>query len=149
MVRQILELPGHRLFRYIDDDGKVRDVTASSVNAYLRRIAGERYTSKDLRTFGGTVRAATILADIGPVEKPGEAHRNVVLCCRLVASELGNTPAVARSAYIHPAVLGQYEAKGRTIEPLMRKEPRPVEAEEAPAYYEEEAALMRFLERYG
>lgn len=149
IVRQILELPGSRLFRYLDEEGKPRDVTASAVNAYLRRIAGERYTSKDLRTFGGTVRAATVLADIGPAATATEARRNVVLCCRLVASELGNTPAVARSAYIHPTVLQRYEAEGRTIEPLMRKEARPVEAEEAPAYYPEEAALMRFLERYG
>jgi DNA topoisomerase-1 len=66
-----------------------------------------------------------------------------------VASELGNTPAIARSAYIHPVVFEQYEAEGRTIEPLMRKESREVRSEEPVEYYPEEAALMRFLERYG
>ena len=69
----------------------------------------------------------------------------------LVASELGNTPTIARNAYIHPAVFEQYERHGRTIDALMRKAPREpsVKSEEPVEYYPEEAALMRFLERYG
>ena len=149
VIAQLMELPGSRLFRYRDEEAGVRDVTARSVNSYIKDILHERYTSKDLRTFGGTVRAATILADIGPAAGEREAHKNTVMTARLVASELGNTPAIARSAYIHPAVFEQYEAEGRTIEPLMRKEPREVKSEEPVEYYPEEAALMRFLERYG
>jgi DNA topoisomerase I len=149
ILQELLELPGARLFRYRGADGVVRDVTARSVNEYMREILGERYTSKDLRTFGGTVRAATILADIGPARTQREARRNTVLTARLVASELGNTPAIARKAYIHPAVLEEYEAHGNTIEPLMRKKNRAVRAEEPVEYYPEEAALMRFLERHG
>jgi DNA topoisomerase I len=149
VLRELLELPGSRLFRYRCPDGLVRDVTSRAVNEYIREILRERYTSKDLRTFGGTVRAATILADIGPARSKTEARRNTVLTSRLVASELGNTPAIARKAYIHPAVLDEYEAHGRTIEPLMRKKDRAVRHEEPVEYYPEEAALMRFLERYG
>lgn len=149
ILRELLELPGPRLFRYRCPDGTVRDVTARAVNEYMRDILEARYTSKDIRTFGGTVRAATILADIGPARSQGEARRNTVLTSRLVASELGNTPAIARKAYIHPAVLDQYEAHGHTIEPLMRKKERAVRREEPVEYYPEEAALMRFLERYG
>ncbi|HEX9108328.1 MAG TPA: hypothetical protein VF832_13890, partial [Longimicrobiales bacterium] len=108
-----------------------------------------RFTSKDLRTFGGTVRAATILADLGPPRSVSEAKKNVVLSCKLVSLDLGNTPSIARAAYIHPAVLEEYQAKGRTIDPLMRHTPRAVPAEEPVSYYPEEAALMRFLERYG
>ncbi|HEV2150184.1 MAG TPA: hypothetical protein VGR37_22490 [Longimicrobiaceae bacterium] len=147
IVREMMELPGRRLFRYVDEEGKVRNVTARDVNAYLKEIAGQRYTSKDLRTWGGTVRAATILADLGPAKSEREARKAVVLACKLVSTELGNTPAVCRSAYIHPAVLDRYLA-GKTIEPLMRKEARHVEAE-SPEYYPEEAALMRFLEKWG
>jgi len=149
IIEQLMELPGRRLFQYVDDDGDVTRVTARAVNRYIQSLLGERYTSKDIRTFGGTVRAATILADLGADERKTHAEKNVVLTCKLVASELGNTPAVARSAYIHPAVLDQYLAHGRTIEPLMRKEPRPVSEEEPVEYYPEEGALMRFLERYG
>ena len=149
IIREIVELPGSRLFRYRDGEGRVRSVTARSVNRYIKEILHERYTSKDLRTFGGTVRAATILADLGPAGSRREAHRNTVMTARLVASELGNTPSIARSAYIHPAVFERYEAEGLTIAPLMRRRPREVRSEEPVEYYPEEAALMRFLERYG
>ena len=149
VIEQLLELPGRRLFQYRDEDGKVRPVTAPAVNLYIQSIVGERYTSKDLRTFGGTVRAATILADLGPEPKAKQAEKNVVLTCKLVASELGNTPAVCRKAYIHPVVLEAYVESGSTIEPLMRKEPRPVAGVEPVQYYPEEAALMRFLELNG
>ena len=148
IIEQILTLPGRRLFQYRDDEGRVRPVTAPAVNAYIKSVLGERYTSKDLRTFGGTVRAATILADLGPEPKASAAEKNVVLTCKLVAAELGNTPAVCRKAYIHPTVLEAYVESGATIDSLMRKEPRPVTDEEPVQYYPEEAALMRFLEKF-
>ncbi len=144
IVQEILTLPGPRLFRYQDADGAIRDITAPDVNAYLASILGERYTSKDVRTWGGTLRAATILADIGPAPTRREAQKNVVLACKLVSTELGNTPAICRTAYIHPAVLERYLV-GETIEPVMRKTTRAVEAIARIDYYPEEAALMRFL----
>jgi DNA topoisomerase-1 len=147
IIEELQELPGERLFQYENGDSP-KPVTASSVNRYLETILGARYTSKDLRTFGATVRAATILADIGPAKSATEAKHNVALTCKLVAMELGNTPAIARKAYIHPAVLEEYERAGRTVANL-RKSRQTVEAEEPLAYYPEEAALMRFLQRYG
>lgn len=149
IMRELLELPGRRLFRYRDPSGRVRNVTAEMVNRYIRMTLGGRYTSKDLRTFGGTVRAATILADLGPADSEREAKRNVALCCRLVATELGNTPAICRSAYVHPCVIEQYLTEGRTVAPLMDMEPRTVVAETPIHYYPEEVALIRFLEQYG
>ncbi|MQA92754.1 MAG: DNA topoisomerase IB [Gemmatimonas sp.] len=146
VVRDILELPGGRLFRYVLPSGVVRDVTAPDVNGYLRDILGERYTSKDIRTWGGTVRMATVLADIGPAETQRAAEQNLVLACKLVATELGNTPSICRKAYIHPIVLESY-LSGETIDGVMRKSPRPIEAESPIDYYPEEAALMRLLER--
>lgn len=148
ILHELMELPGERLFRYVAEDGEIRDVTAPDVNAYLREILGERYTSKDIRTWGGTVRAATILADFGPAPTEREAKQNVVLACKLVSTELGNTPSVCREAYIHPTVLEKY-LEGETIAPVMRKAPREVEAESPVQYYPEEAALMRFLDHWG
>jgi DNA topoisomerase I len=145
ILKKLLELPGSRLFQYRTESGEVRPVTASDVNQYLREILEEKYTSKDIRTWGGTVRAATILADLGPAPTEREAEKNVVLACKLVSTELGNTPAICRSAYIHPAVLDSYLV-GETIERVMRKAPRPVEAKSPVDYYPEEAALMRLLE---
>ena len=148
VLREIMALPGTRLFRYVDESGHPRNVTSADVNGYLKQLAGEKYTSKDIRTWGGTVRAATILADIGPPRSATEAKKNTLLACKLVSSELGNTPAVCRSAYIHPVVLEKYQT-GKTIAPYMREAPRPAEAGAPAQYYPEEAALMRFLERWG
>ena len=147
IIRELVKLPGPRLFQYVDEDGRTQKITAQDVNGYVKEILGKRYTSKDIRTWGGTVRAATILADLGPPKSEAEAKKNVVMACKLVSAELGNTPAVCRSAYIHPAVLDRY-LKGKTIEPLMRKDERPDEGD-GPDYYPEEAALMRFLEKWG
>lgn len=147
IIQKLLKLPGERLFQYLDENGEVRPVTAQSVNRYLEEIAGVKLTSKDLRTFGGTVRAATILSDIGPAPTASETKRNLTLACKLVSLDLGNTPAIARKAYIHPAVLEEYERAGRTMT-NMRRSRRQVEAVE-PEYYPEEAELIRFLERYG
>jgi DNA topoisomerase I len=145
IVRELAALPGRRLFRFYDDEGNLRNVTARDVNEYLKEILGESYTSKDIRTWGGTVRAAVILADIGPAKRNREAEKNLVLTCKLVSTELGNTPAVCRSAYIHPVVLEKY-LRGKTIAPVMRSAERPVEAESPVEYYPEEAALMRLLQ---
>jgi DNA topoisomerase I len=151
VIEELKAQPGARLFKYRVGPRRYRPVTAGAVNRYLREILGERLTSKDLRTFGGTVRAATILADIGPARTAREAKRNVVLVCGLVASELGNTPAICRKAYIHPAVLEEYENAGRTVEtPARRRRALPeVEAVEPVGWYPEELALIRFLERYA
>jgi DNA topoisomerase-1 len=157
---------------------KVRKpVTAAAVNRYLRESLGERVTSKDLRTFGGTVRASTILADLGPPAGGRDASRNVVLATKLVAHDLGNTPAICRKAYIHPAVLEEYERAGRTVADVRpgpsgkalpstpaRKAPsrsrrsgpkrdrrrrERVSTVEQVGLYPEEIALLGFLERYG
>ena len=146
ILAKLQALPGRRLFRYEDADGRLRDVTSRDVNVYLKEILGARYTSKDIRTWGGTVRAAVVLSELGPAKTRREAERNVVLACKLVSAELGNTPAVCRSAYIHPVVLEGY-LSGKTIAPMMRRESRPVEADSPESYYPEEAALMRFLAR--
>jgi DNA topoisomerase-1 len=149
IIEDLLAQPGRRLFRYRSprDRRRYQPVTAGGVNRYLREILGERCTSKDLRTFGGTVRAATILADIGPAKTKTEAKRNVLLACKLVAAELGNTPAIARKAYIHPAVLEEYEQHGRTMETPRRRSRRAVESTEPVGWYPEELALIEFLRR--
>lgn len=113
-VAALLETPGRRLFRYRSDAGW-RDVDSRAVNDYLQSLAGFPYTAKDFRTWGGTLRAATVLGEIGPARSRAEAKKNVVMAVRLVASELGNTPAICRASYVHPAVLDRYVESGETI----------------------------------
>ena len=136
--------PGRRLFRYRSEEGQWCDLTARDVNDYLRRIAGAPYTAKDLRTWGGTLKAAIVLADIGEANSAREAKRNVVLAVRLVAAELGNTPAICRKSYVHPMVLARYLDSGETIAAYMRRAAPRTPYGHAP----EERALIRFLDKY-
>lgn len=110
VVRRCRELPGQELFQYFDADGEPRDVTSDDVNAYLREAAGADVTTRDFRIWSGTVLAYRALRDLGPADGPGVAKRNVAEAVRISADGLGNTAAVARRSYIHPAVLDGYLA---------------------------------------
>ena len=98
------------MFQYVDGDGEVRAVDSSDVNAYLH----DDFTAKDFRTWAGTAFAAKALADIGPATSPTATRREMVKAIDQVAKRLGNTRAVCRSGYIHPAVLDAF-AEGVTI----------------------------------
>jgi DNA topoisomerase-1 len=143
LVRELQRDPGRRLFRYHGDNGW-RNLTAADVNEYVRHLTGLRYTAKDFRTWGATVRLATVLSELGPARSASEAKRNVTLAIRLVAAELGNTPAICRSSYVHPMVIGRYLDHGETILPRERPEASRMRRH----HYPEERALIAFLDRH-
>ena len=105
IVRRCQQLPGQELFQCVDEAGNVRSVGSGDVNDYLERATGERFTAKDFRTWHGSVLALALMCEAcrdadrprrRPALKPVIAE---------VARRLGNTPAVCRKSYIHPAVL--------------------------------------------
>jgi DNA topoisomerase-1 len=108
IVKQCRDLPGQELFQYLDEHGRRRDVNSSDVNAYLREITGADITAKDFRTWSGTVLATTALREQADASSTAAAKKNVVRAIEAVAGVLGNTPAVCRKSYIHPAVLDCY-----------------------------------------
>ena len=109
LVRRMQDLPGETLFQYVDHDGVQRTIGSEDVNAYLREIAGEEFTAKDFRTWAGTTIAARALRDLGEVETKTQLKANTIAAIDEVAARLGNTRAVSRSSYVHPAVLAGYE----------------------------------------
>jgi DNA topoisomerase-1 len=137
-VRALMLTPGYRLFRWCDDAGEWHDLTARDVNEYLHDLLDVPYTAKDFRTWGGTLRVATILADLGA------ARKNVITAVRLVAAELGNTPTVCRASYVHPLVLARYVDEGTTIAPFLPNGTKPTKSAHRP----EERALIRFLDKF-
>jgi len=155
-VESMLTTPGRRLFRYQDEAGDWRDIESAQVNQYIREIAGFPYSAKDFRTWGGTLRAATVLSDIGAADSEREAKRNVALAVRLVAAELGNTPTICRKSYVHPVVVERYLSDGDTIHVAQRPAHRAagsaghaVRTGRAPApgsRTPEERALIEFLD---
>jgi DNA topoisomerase I len=143
LVKRHLASPGARLFRY-RDGSRWRDLTARDVNEYLHDTLGVPYSAKDFRTWGGTLRAATVLAELGPAASNTEAKRNVATTMRLVASELGNTPAICRSSYVHPIVVARYLDEGETIQLSARYR----QVADEYAHSAEERALIRFLDTH-
>lgn len=102
IVKACQDLPGQHLFQYLEDDTP-KPITSNDVNAYLREISGDDFTAKDFRTWAGTVLAAMALREGGA--EGGSAARNAAAAVKFVASKLGNTPAVCRKCYIHPAII--------------------------------------------
>lgn len=111
IVRRLKDLPGYELFQYIDDDGQQRSIDSSDVNDYLREITGQDFTAKDFRTWAGTVLAASALCKLIQFETERQAKKHIVAAIETVAARLGNTVAVCRKCYIHPAVFEAYMAR--------------------------------------
>ena len=120
IVRRMQDLPGQELFQYIDENGETRGIESADVNAYLKEIAQDDFTSKDFRTWAGTVLAARALHALAPFESLAEGKRNVVQAIEAVAKKLGNTKAVCRKCYVHPAILDTY-LEGRLAQFLERR----------------------------
>ena len=117
IVQGCQELPGQELFQYLDDAGRRQSVDAGDINEYLRRITGRQITAKDFRTWAGTTLAASALRELGPFTSEKQAKANIVSAIDQVAMRLGNTRAVCRKYYVHPAILEAY-LQGVTIPPL-------------------------------
>jgi DNA topoisomerase-1 len=108
IVSKCQDLPGQNLFQYVAEDGEVRDVASQDVNDYLRGIASENFTAKDFRTWGATVLMAIALSVQGEFRSQKEALANVKSAICAVAEFLGNTPAICRKCYVHPAIVEAY-----------------------------------------
>ena len=143
LVKRHLASPGARLFRY-QEGTRWRNLTSRDVNTYLHDTLGVTFSTKDFRTWGGTLRAATVLEELGPGRSLTEARKNVATAMHLVASELGNTPTICRTSYVHPLVVARYLDEGEVIALPARYVPR----EGVYAHTAEEHALIRFLDKH-
>ena len=107
VIKRCLELPGQDLFQYLDDEGQRHTVSSSDINAYLHSLTAGGFTAKDYRTWAGSSLALSALREL-KWESASEAKQHVVEMVKAIARELGNTPAVCRKCYIHPAVLDAF-----------------------------------------
>jgi DNA topoisomerase-1 len=139
-VRELLALPGTRLFQYELPDGTRSNLDQRRLNDYVKRYLGDEFTAKDFRTWGGTLIAAIELAQHGLPENQRDAKRRIAAVMRKVGEALGNTAAVARSSYVSPAVVEQY-LDGRTIEDFRPRHLRVVSARDVGLDLEELATL--------
>jgi DNA topoisomerase-1 len=145
IVRRCQELPGQELFQYVDDDGARQSIDSADVNAYLRGVAGEEFTAKDFRTWAGTVLAALALAEVAAFTSKTQARRNIVRAVESVARRLGNTPAICRKGYVHPAVIDAY-LDGVTLDAFRRRTERAI-TEETGGLTRDEAVVLGMLQQ--
>ncbi|OYW79779.1 MAG: hypothetical protein B7Z26_07495 [Asticcacaulis sp. 32-58-5] len=108
VINDCAEIDGQELFKYLHEDGSVRDVTSGDVNQYLREITGGEFTAKDFRTWTGTVLAALALREYAEYDSDAQAKKYVIAAIDSVAKNLGNTPAICRKCYVHPEVVSAY-----------------------------------------
>ena len=128
IVRRCQDLPGQRLFQYVDVEGEVRSVGSAEVNDYLRAVIGSDCSAKDFRTWQGSVEALAALRAAGQPPDESSAAATVVEVVDRVAKRLRNTRAVCRRFYIHPALIAAYLGGGlgdpaaRPQEPVRRRD---------------------------
>lgn len=108
LMKRLDELPGNEAFQYVDETGTVCPISSADVNHYIKEHMGDEFTAKDFRTWGGTLIATTQLAVAKHAATERERKKAVTKCIKKVARQLGNTPAVARSAYIDPRIIDSY-----------------------------------------
>ncbi|MDX6427296.1 MAG: hypothetical protein QOD52_2701 [Gaiellaceae bacterium] len=138
-MKALIAQPGARLFKF-ELDGGYCNLDQRRLNAYIRTYLGEEFTAKDFRTWGGTLTAAVELAQHALPETETEAKRRIAKVMQKVGERLGNTPAVARSSYVSPAVVEQY-LDGRTIEDFRPRHLRVIRARDGGLDHEELATL--------
>ncbi|WP_240002493.1 DNA topoisomerase IB [Oleisolibacter albus] len=145
LVKACQDVPGQRLFQYVDTEGGRHGISSQDVNAYIRDCAGQDFSAKDFRTWAGTVLAAFALQELEQVDSQAARKRNLTAAIRKVASRLGNTPAVCRRCYVHPQLMSAYLEEGLIgqVQAEVRRALRPDLAGLSP----EEAAVLAFLER--
>lgn len=116
IVKEIDEMPGYEIFKYLNNEGELVDVKSEDLNAYIREHMGDEYSAKDFRTWSGTIIAAMALDELGAVEKNDQKKldKNIKQAVINVSERLGNTPAVARSSYIDPRIIDEY-IHGKTL----------------------------------
>ncbi|CAN5368691.1 DNA topoisomerase IB [soil metagenome] len=145
-VMKVLKSLGgaRKLFNYLNGDGKARPVRPSELNEYIKSSTSPDFSSKDFRTWAGSLLMAVRLGELGKPEDEQQIKKNIIEAVKCVAEDLGNTPTVCRSSYIHPAVLKCYE-QGMTIDNFRPRRDRRIKRLEA-EYEPEESALLKLLQ---
>jgi DNA topoisomerase-1 len=109
IVRRCREIPGKDLFHYYDDNEAVQVIGSGDVNEYIREISGEHFTSKDFRTWAGSVECIRALKEAGDADHENGLQKSIVAALDQVSRQLGNSRDICKKYYVHPLVLTNYE----------------------------------------
>jgi DNA topoisomerase I len=141
IVKQCRDIPGKELFQYYDEQGAHKCIDSGMVNHYLKEITGKDFTSKDFRTWSGTLHALKALQACESAKNKTECKKNIIAALDTVADHLGNTRSVCRKYYIHPVVISLYETN--RLDHYFLKE----QNDTPPEISVEENIMMKILEK--
>ena len=109
IVKNCREIPGKELFQYYDEEGNKHPVDSGMINSYIKDATGMDFTSKDFRTWAGSMNLLRSLQAVGEAVTAAENKRNMVAALDAVSLKLGNTRTVCRKYYVHPGLIALYE----------------------------------------
>lgn len=144
IIKRARDLRGYELFQYVDKDGERHSIASDDVNQYLKEASGADFTAKDFRTWAGTVLASLALQEFEAFDSEAAAKRNITRAIEQVSARLGNTVAICRKCYVHPALFEAY--LDGTLAANLKQEVETTLAEDLDKLTPEEAAVLAFLE---
>jgi DNA topoisomerase I len=147
IVQACKDIPGKELFQYYDENGVRKAIDSGMVNSYIKTISGGNFTAKDFRTWAGSLQALQAFKELDEPEMITEAKRKIVEVLDVVAKQLGNTRAVCKKYYVHPALLDLYTNNqlSKYISDLPEINCDPTETD----LTSEEKVLLKILEKHG
>lgn len=109
IIKQCKSIPGSELFQYYDDEGNLKKVDSGQINHYIKACTGQDFTSKDFRTWAGTLMMLRVLKATAPFSTLRALRQNIIKAFQEVSFKLGNTVAVCKKYYVHPGIINLYE----------------------------------------
>ena len=145
MVKQCRDIPGKELFQYYDEEGNKHPIDSGMVNAYVKMASGGDFTTKDFRTWAGTLNIIRAFKSIGQAESEPELKKNVVSALDEVSKKLGNTRTVCKKYYVHPGIIKLYEDKN--LERYLKELDNIERPDDLTGLTSEEKVLMKILQQ--
>jgi DNA topoisomerase-1 len=146
IVKNCREIPGAELFQYYDDEGHKHAIDSGMINSYIKETTGSDFTSKDFRTWAGSINLLRSLQAIGEAVTETEQKKNIVAALDEVSLKLGNTRTVCRKYYVHPGLIALYEENSLNKYGKVLEEEEP--AETATGLHADEQVLMKILQSF-
>ncbi|HUM64433.1 MAG TPA: DNA topoisomerase IB [Chitinophagaceae bacterium] len=109
IIKQCRDIPGKELFQYYSDSGDRKCIDSGMVNNYIKTATGGEFTTKDFRTWAGSLHALQILRTLDPPQNDADLRKNIAIVMDHVSNKLGNTRNICKKYYVHPELIKLYE----------------------------------------
>ena len=146
IVKNCREIPGEELFQYYDDDGNTHSVDSGMINSYIKETTGLDFTSKDFRTWAGSLNLLRSLKAVGEALTTTEIKKNIVAALDEVSLKLGNTRTVCKKYYVHPGLIALYEQN--SLNKYLKGLDELEENDNSPDLHADEQILMKILQSF-